>query len=41
GERMFVVTGNGMLEILSVQPAGKKRMETSAFLLGYHPVNFK
>ncbi|MBD5196147.1 MAG: methionyl-tRNA formyltransferase [Bacteroidales bacterium] len=41
GKRMFVVTGNGMLEILSLQPAGKKRMETSAFLLGYHPVNFK
>lgn len=41
GKRMFVVTGNGVLEILSLQPAGKKRMETSAFLLGYHPVNFK
>lgn len=41
GKKMFVATGNGMLEILSLQPAGKKRMETSAFLLGYHPKNFK
>lgn len=41
GKKMFVSTGDGMLEILSLQPAGKKRMETSAFLLGYHPKNFK
>ncbi len=40
GKRMFVVTGDGMLEILSLQPAGKKRMETTQFLLGYHPVRF-
>lgn len=41
GKRMFVTTGNGMIEILSLQPAGKKRMDTSAFLLGYHPVSFQ
>ena len=41
GKKMYVATGEGMLEILSLQPAGKKRMETSAFLLGYHPKNFK
>ncbi|MDE7437164.1 MAG: methionyl-tRNA formyltransferase [Muribaculaceae bacterium] len=41
GKKMFVATGDGMLEILSLQPAGKKRMETSAFLLGYHPNNFQ
>ncbi|MDE6339433.1 MAG: methionyl-tRNA formyltransferase, partial [Muribaculaceae bacterium] len=41
GKRMFVTTGSGAVEILSLQPAGKKRMDTSAFLLGYHPVNFK
>ncbi len=34
---MFVKTGDGTLRILSLQPAGKKRMEASAFLLGYHP----
>lgn len=37
GKRMFVITGDGLLEILSLQPAGKKRMDTDAFLLGYHP----
>lgn len=41
GRRMFVTTGQGTIEILSLQPAGKKRMDTSAFLLGYHPKNFK
>lgn len=38
--RMFVATADNWLEILSLQPAGKKRMETSAFLLGYKPVLF-
>lgn len=41
GKRMWVTTGDGMLEILSLQPAGKKRMETGAFLLGYHPKRMK
>lgn len=36
--RLFVKTADGSLEILSLQPEGKKRMETSEFLLGYHPV---
>ena len=39
-KRLLVKTGNGVLEILSLQPSGKRRMETSAFLLGYHPVKF-
>ena len=39
-KRMFASTGKGALEILSIQPAGKKRMETQAFLLGYHPARF-
>ncbi|MDE6027608.1 MAG: methionyl-tRNA formyltransferase, partial [Muribaculaceae bacterium] len=39
-KRMFAGTGDGALEILSLQPAGKKRMEASAFLLGYHPECF-
>ena len=34
-DRMFVGTGNGTLEILELQPEGKKRMETAAFLRGY------
>lgn len=38
--RMFVKTADGMLEILSLQPAGKKRMDASAFLRGYAPVRF-
>lgn len=36
--RLFVCTADSLLEILSLQPAGKKRMDASAFLLGYHPV---
>lgn len=39
-KKLFVASGNGWLEILSLQPAGKKRMEASAFLLGYHPAKF-
>lgn len=35
GKRLLVGSGNGSIEILSLQPAGKKRMDTSAFLLGY------
>ncbi|MDE6298660.1 MAG: methionyl-tRNA formyltransferase, partial [Muribaculaceae bacterium] len=38
--RLMVVTGDGMLEIRSLQPAGKKRMEADAFLRGYHPEKF-
>lgn len=37
GKRMFVACEDNWLEILSLQPSGKKRMEASAFLLGYHP----
>ncbi|MDE6296525.1 MAG: methionyl-tRNA formyltransferase [Muribaculaceae bacterium] len=40
GKKLYVSTGNGALEILSIQPAGKKRMDTAAFLLGYHPDKF-
>lgn len=38
--RLFVDCADMMLEIISLQPAGKKRMDTSAYLLGYHPVEF-
>lgn len=41
GKRMLVATGDNWLEILELQPAGKKRMETSAFLLGYSPIHFE
>lgn len=40
GKRLFVATSTTPLEILAIQPSGKKRMETSAFLLGYHPIHF-
>jgi len=32
---MFVKCADGWLEILELQMAGKKRMETKAFLLGF------
>lgn len=38
GKRMYVACSDKMLEITALQPAGKKRMETSAYLLGYAPV---
>lgn len=38
--RMLISTGDKPLEILSLQPAGKKRMDTDAFLRGYKPVKF-
>lgn len=41
GKRMMVKCGDGTIEITALQPSGKKRMDTSAFLLGYHPVHFQ
>ncbi|MCH5227607.1 MAG: methionyl-tRNA formyltransferase [Muribaculaceae bacterium] len=38
--RLLVSTGDSLLEILSLQPAGKKRMEAAAFLRGYQPIKF-
>ena len=40
-DRLFVKTGDGLLEIVSLQPAGKKRMDADAFLRGYTPVLFR
>lgn len=37
GRSLKVAAGEGLVEILELLPAGKKRMEASAFLLGYHP----
>lgn len=41
GKRLLVGTGDGELELLSVQPAGKRRMEVKEFLAGYTPVRFQ
>ena len=40
-DRMFIKAGDRLLEVLSLQPAGKKRMDASAFLRGYTPVTFR
>lgn len=38
GKKMYIAASDRWVEIKSLQPAGKKRMDTSAYLLGYHPV---
>lgn len=40
-DRLFVSSADGWIEILSLQPSGKKRMPADAFLRGYRPVSFK
>lgn len=40
-DRLFVQCGDGPVEIKSLQPAGKKRMDASAFLRGYTPLGFE
>jgi methionyl-tRNA formyltransferase len=40
-QRMFVKCTDGWLEILELQMAGKKRMETNAFLLGYSLAGYR
>lgn len=37
---LLAATGNGAIEILILQPAGKKPMEAKAFLAGYSPYKF-
>ncbi|MDE6380017.1 MAG: methionyl-tRNA formyltransferase [Muribaculaceae bacterium] len=37
GKRLLAACADMWLEIISIQPAGKKRMAADAFLLGYHP----
>ena len=39
-DRLLVSTGDRPLEIISLQPAGKKRMNADAFLRGYQPLKF-
>ena len=38
--QLFVQCGKGVLELLEVQPEGKKRMTAADYLRGYHPVQF-
>ena len=37
GKRLLAACADKWIEIVSLQPAGKKRMAADAFLLGYHP----
>lgn len=37
GKELWIAASDGLVGIKSLQPAGKKRMDASAFLLGYHP----
>lgn len=37
-KKMYVATADNWLEIISLQPAGKKRMLAKDYLLGYHPL---
>ncbi|MCM1440444.1 MAG: methionyl-tRNA formyltransferase, partial [Roseburia sp.] len=39
-KKMYAVTGDGYIEIKNLQPAGKRRMVVSDFLLGYNPIKF-
>ncbi len=35
--RLFVLCGEGAIEVLELQPSGKKKMSASEFVQGYHP----
>ncbi|MDE6632529.1 MAG: methionyl-tRNA formyltransferase, partial [Muribaculaceae bacterium] len=37
GKRLLVAASDKWLEIIELQPAGKKRLAAESFLLGYHP----
>lgn len=39
--RLFVKCGSGFLELLEVQPEGKKRMAAEDYIRGYHPDMFE
>lgn len=41
GKHLYAGTASGPLEILELQPAGKRRMPADAFILGYHPDSFE
>lgn len=39
-KHLYVGTATVPIEILEIQPAGKRPMAANAFILGYHPVSF-
>ncbi|HWC16383.1 MAG TPA: methionyl-tRNA formyltransferase [Terriglobales bacterium] len=39
GNRLFVICNNSALELLEVQPEGKRRMSVGEFIRGYRPAN--
>ncbi|MDE5848793.1 MAG: methionyl-tRNA formyltransferase [Muribaculaceae bacterium] len=41
GKRLLAACSDKWIEIISLQPAGKKRMAADAFLLGYHPAHLQ
>ncbi|MDE5958279.1 MAG: methionyl-tRNA formyltransferase [Muribaculaceae bacterium] len=41
GHHLYAGTAEGPIEILSLQPAGKRAMPADAFILGYHPAKFE
>lgn len=41
GKHLYAGTSDGPIEILTLQPAGKKVMSADAFILGYHPQRFE
>lgn len=41
GKHLYAGTADGVLEILSLQPAGKRAMGADSFILGYHPARFE
>lgn len=41
GKHLYAGTADGVLEILSLQPAGKRAMGADAFILGYHSARFE
>ena len=41
GKHLYAGTADGVLEILTLQPAGKRAMGADAFILGYHPARFE
>ena len=40
-DRMYIACNDRLLEILSLQLQGKKRLDTADFLRGFNPDNFK
>lgn len=39
-DRLYISTGDTPIEVISLQPAGKKRMDSGSFLRGYKPEKF-